>query len=368
MEITAAVVERPDAPMVLRQLTLEAPRADEVLVRLVATGVCHTDAVMWQQAVPVPQPVVLGHEGAGIVEQVGSGVTTIKPGDHVVMSFNSCGHCPACGDGEVSYCYEFFPRNFFGTRADGSSGLSDAEGGMVHANVFGQSSFATYALCHERNAVKVPDDLPLKIAGPLGCGILTGAGAVINAFQLKAGQSFAVLGAGSVGLSAVMAAKAMGATTIVAVDLHPERLALAKELGATHTIDASTCADAAAAVLEILPVGVDFALDTTGSAKVIDQGVRMLAPRGTCGILGASAPGVSVAVELMPFMSFGRKLRGIVEGDADPKVFIPELVALYQAGRFPFDRLLTFYPFDQINEAFHDSEIGAVVKPVLVFE
>lgn len=367
MDIRAAVVEASNRPMVIRSLTIEPPRAGEILVRLVATGVCHTDATMWQQGVPVPQPVVLGHEGAGIVEQVGDGVTDIRPGDPVVMSYNSCGSCPTCCSNHSSYCHEFFPRNFFGTRPDGSTALATSDGSPVFANIFGQSSFATHAICHARNTVVVPEDFDLRIAGPLGCGILTGAGAVMNALQVRPEQSVVVLGAGSVGLSAIMAAKAVGATTIVAVDLNPERLALAAELGATLTIDGRTD-DPVARVLETVPGGVDHALDCTGLPAVIQQGIAMLGVRGTCGIVGAAAPGTLFQADVSHVMSGGRTIRGIVEGDADPKRFIPQLIALHQAGRFPFDRLIRFYPFDAINDAFHDSESGVAIKPVLLFE
>jgi aryl-alcohol dehydrogenase len=175
MQITAAVLRSRSGPFGLETLELEEPRAGEVLVRVVATGVCHTDMVMRDQDLPTPQPVVLGHEGAGVVERVGAGVTKVAPGDHVVMTFNSCGHCPSCGDHAPTYCHEFFPRNFMGDRSDGTSGLSKG-GEIIHGNIFGQSSFATFALCHERNAVKVTKDAPLEILGPLGCGVMTGGG------------------------------------------------------------------------------------------------------------------------------------------------------------------------------------------------
>lgn len=366
MDIRAAVVEASDRPMVIRPLTIDPPRADEILVRLVATGVCHTDATMWQQGVPVPQPVVLGHEGAGIVEQVGDGVTGICPGDHVVMSYNSCGNCPTCCSDHSSYCHEFFPRNFFGTRPDGSTALSTANGDPVFANIFGQSSFATHAICHERNAVVVPADLDLRIAGPLGCGILTGAGAVMNALDVQAGQTVVVMGAGSVGLSAIMAAKLVGAAEIIAVDLNDDRLVLAAELGATLTINAGS-EDPVAMVLARVPGGVNYAIDCTGLPIAIQQAIAMLGIRGTCGIVGAAAPGTMFQADVSHVMSGGRAVRGIVEGDADPKTFIPQLVALHQSGRFPFDRLIRFYPFESINDAFEDSHKGAAIKPVLLF-
>lgn len=366
MEINAAVARAPQAPLSLETLQLEPPRAGEILVRLVATGICHTDIVMRDQHLPTPQPVVLGHEGAGIVEQVGSGVTKVAVGDHVVMTYNSCGHCASCDKGQASYCHDFFPRNFLGTRADGSSGLSQA-GKMVYGNIFGQSSFASHSLCHERNVVKVPRSAPLELLGPLACGVQTGAGAVLNSLRVAPGDSLAVFGTGSVGLSAIMAGVVAGATTIIAVDRNRQRLELALELGASHAF----VADSPGVVERICQAaggaGVDHALDTTGLAPVIQQAVAVLAPRGTCGILGASDPSSTLELNLSHMMSAGRSLRGIVEGDSLPDHFIPALIRLYEGGRFPFDRLVTYYEFEQINQAIDDAEHGRVVKPIVRF-
>ena len=272
MQIKAAVTRAPFVPQSLETLELAEPRANEILVRVVATGVCHTDIAMRDKAFPVPQPIVLGHEGAGIVERIGSAVTRVTVGDPVVMSYNSCGICPSCVDHAATYCYDFFGRNFAGGRPDGSSPISK-DGASIHGNFFGQSSFATYAICHERNIVKVPADAPLELLGPLACGIQTGAGAVINALKVGVGQSIAIFGAGSVGLSAVMAARVVGATTIVAVDLNDARLELARELGATHTFNPKKV-DVTKEIVALSGGGVHFALDTTANAKVIRQGRR----------------------------------------------------------------------------------------------
>jgi aryl-alcohol dehydrogenase len=366
MKIQAAVARAPHAAMELETLDLEEPRADEILVRVVATGVCHTDIVMRDQGLPVPLPAVLGHEGAGVVERVGAAVTKVKPGDHIVMTFNSCGTCPSCQDHETTYCHEFFPRNFLGIRADGSTALSK-EGQRIAGNIFGQSSFATYAICHEANAVKVPADAPLALLGPLACGIQTGAGAVMNALEIGVGDTFAVFGTGSVGLSAIMAARVVGATTIIAVDLNDTRLAVARELGATHTINPSSV-DAAAEIQKITGGGAAFTLDTTGNVKVVRTAVDALAPRGTCGILGAFQFGSEITLDSVSFMSVGKKLQGIVEGDSNPDVFIPKLIALYRQGRFPFDKLVRFYPFSELNKAVADSESGVAIKPIVRME
>jgi len=363
MKISAAVCRGPHIRVEIETLDLDGPTPDEILVRVVATGVCHTDIVVRDGHLPTPPPVVLGHEGAGIVEAVGKNVFKVAPGDHVVMTFNSCGHCASCRDNEPAYCHEFFPRNFSAARTDGSSALS-RNGERINSNFFGQSSFATYALCHERNIVKVSREAPLELLGPLACGVQTGAGAVINALKVGVGNSFVVFGAGSVGLAAVMAAKVVGATTIVAVDLNDARLALAKDLGATHIIN-SKREDATAAILKLTAVGTQFALDTTGLAAVIRSAVESLAPRGTCGMLAATPIGSQITLDEGHFMSGGRHLIGIVEGASVPDVFIPALVELHAQGRFPFDKMVKFYTLDEINEAMQDSETGKVVKPIL---
>ncbi len=363
MKVHAAVTRAVRSPFSLERLELEEPRASEILVRVVATGVCHTDIAMRDQTFPVPQPIVLGHEGAGVVERVGSGVTKVAPGDHVVMTYNSCGFCPSCAAHAPTYCYDFFGHNFGGARADGSSALA-SDGERVHANFFGQSSFADFALCHERNVVKVPRDIDPALLGPLACGVQTGAGAVINALRVGVGSSFAAFGTGSVGLSAILAARVAGATTIVGVDLNDARLELARELGATHTLNPAR-QDVPEAIVKLTGGGVNFALEATGIPAVIRQAVDSLAPRGACGIVGAAVPGSEVSIDVMHLMTAGRSLRGIVEGESTADVFIPALIALYRQGRFPFDRLVKFYPFERINDAIRDSENGTVVKAVV---
>lgn len=369
MNIQAAVLHAPDTPMSIETLTLEAPRDGEILVRLVATGVCHTDVAMMGRPFPVPRPIVLGHEGAGIVESVGRGVTKVEVGDRVVMSYASCGHCPSCHAHAPTYCHDFVAANFLGQRADGSTALS-LNGAPVRHNFFGQSSFATHSLCTERNVTKVPADVPdrvFELLGPLGCGLQTGAGAVINVLGPRMGQTLVVFGVGAVGLAAIMAAKAIGVATIIAVDKVQQRLALAEELGATHAVDASRVDDVPARVRQLTRYGADFSLDTTGVPALIRQALDCLAPRGMCGFLGAAAPGAEFAVDVRDMMIGGKTLRGIVEGDANPDVFIPAMIEMQAQGRFPFEKLMRIYPFDQINEAIADSKAGRTIKPVLKF-
>lgn len=360
MRIRAAVAEEPAEPFLIKDLTLDEPRDDEVLVRLVAVGICQTDAHVWHQRIPAPFPHVLGHEGAGIVERVGSAVTDLRPGDHVVLSFQSCGHCSQCLSGQPAYCDNAYAANFSGARLDGTRGVHAADGD-IHGHFFGQSSFATHALTTQRNTVKVTKDAPLELLAPLGCGLQTGAGAVLNSFSVRAGSSVAVFGVGAVGFGAVMAARVAGASTIIAVDVNEQRLELAAELGATHTLDAAH-ADVAKEIKAITGRGVAHLLDTTGRADMLQHAVDALAPMGQIGLVTGGAPQVTVPTT---GLTFGRSVRGIVQGDAVPQLFIPKLVELYQSGRFPVDRLVRFYAFDDINTAFADAAGGDVVKPVL---
>lgn len=365
MEIRAAVVREAKEPFVLETLQLDEPKGDEVLVRIVGTGMCHTDLIARDQYFPAPLPIVLGHEGAGVVEKVGAGVSKVQPGDHVVLSFNHCLECRNCKSGKPAYCLNFAPLNFGGgTREEGDPALTTSAGEAVNAGFFGQSSFGSYALANERNVVKVAQDAPLEKLGALGCGVQTGAGAVMNSLAVRYGSSVAVFGAGTVGLSAVMAAHIVGATTIIAVDRVPKRLELARELGATHTVNA-TEQDAAQAITELVEGGVDYSLETTGVPAVLEQAIKVLGMPGVCGVVGAPPQGSTATFDINHVL-FGRSVKGIIEGDSVPDVFIPKLIELYQQGRFPFDKLLKEYALEDINEAARASEEGEVLKPVLV--
>ena len=362
MRIHAAVTECCGAPWTLQEVDLDEPRNDEVLVRMVAAGLCHTDTSVRDQHLPVPLPAVLGHEGAGVVERVGPAVTELQPGDHVVLCMTACGKCPNCLRGMPMYCALSMPLNFAGRRLDGSATLVRGEA-PISGGFFGQSSFGTYALASERNAVKVPKDVPLELLGPLGCGINTGAGTVINTLRPPVGSSIAIFGAGAVGLAGVMAARVVGCTTIIAIDVHAHRLALAKELGATHVIDASTTADVVGAVRAI-GGGVQFALDTTAVVKVAQQAAECLLPLGRCTLVGVYPPGSEVTLKIDSIF-FGQTIGGAIEGDSVPKLFIPQLIELWRQGRFPFDRLIQFYRFEDINLAAAESASGKTLKPVL---
>ena len=362
MKIKAAIVREKSGKFLSKKLISTTRGMMQFLIRMTASGICHTDLVAREQYLPVPLPGVLGHEGAGVVEKAGTRVKKVTPGDHVVTSYLSCGTCSSCVRGMPANCLNFFPCNFSGSRLDGSPTMSK-DGQTIFGSFFGQSSFATHALVAERNIVKVSKDLPLEKLAPLGCGIQTGAGGIINSLQVKPASSIAIFGMGSVGLSAVLAALLVGSTTIIAVDVKENRLQLAKELGATHTVNSSQT-NPVEEIQKITGGGALYSLECTGIPDVLSQALDCLAYTGVAGLIGVAPFGSRVSLDCQSILN-GRTIKGIVEGDSNPDVFIPQLVDLYMKGRFPFDRIITFYPFDQINNAAEDSEKGKVVKAVV---
>lgn len=366
MRTRAAVAFGAAEPLRIVELELDELRDDEVRVRLVASGVCHTDAVVRDQVIPTPLPAVLGHEGAGVVEAVGSGVRDVVVGDHVVLSFAHCGDCRNCRAGHPGYCAHLAAENFGGARRDGSTSLTTVDGEPVSSHFFGQSSFAEYANVARRSVVVVPRDVPLEILGPLGCGVQTGAGAMLTVLDPGPGSTVAVFGAGAVGMSGILAARVADADTIIAVDVVESRLRLALQLGATHALDARAV-DVVEAIRQITGGGVDRALDTTGNPRVFAQMTRSLGSRGHGALVGTAPPGTEAAVEIGDLLQAGVTLSTVIQGDVVPADFIPRLIGLHRAGRFPFDALVRRYPFDDIDQAFADSESGITLKPVVVF-
>jgi aryl-alcohol dehydrogenase len=365
VDVTAAVIRENGGPFELENLILDDPRPDEVLVRLVGTGLCHTDVYFSQVGAP---PAVFGHEGAGIVEQVGQDVHGFAVGDRVLMSYNSCGACAPCRGGAPAYCEKIPQLNGSGVRIDGSKTLHTHNGDAVSGSFFSQSSFATYSLAYARNLVHVPADVSddlFPILGPLGCGVQTGAGAAMNSLKVHAGSSVIVSGGGSVGLSAVLGAQVSGATTIIVIDIQDERLATATALGATHVINGLD-PDVTQQLAAITGGGADYAIDTTGNMRVIHTLVEAVKVTGTVGLIALSQPGAQLAVDYASVQA-GRTIRGIIEGDSVPQDFIPRLIALHLAGKFPFDNLVKRYPFDQIQQAVSDTETGGTLKAVLTF-
>lgn len=361
MKTRAAIVYEPNGRFVIEDVDLETPGPDEVLVEVHGCGVCHTDAVAQQQLIPVPLPAVLGHEGSGIILEVGSHVHNLRVGDHVGFSFGFCGHCERDLAGEPYACENFNAINFGGTMPDGSRPIS--KDGKRISSFFAQSGFAEHAVVNHNSVVKVDERIELALVGPLGCGIQTGAGAVLNRLKPPFGSTIAVFGCGTVGLSAIMAAKIAGCKEVIAVDLHDNMLNLALELGASKTFNVQRVSNLVEEIKDYTHGGIHYAIDTTGNALSIRNAMASLRFSGTCVILGMTEE-LSFHVQ-NELMGEAKTLAGCVEGDANPKLFIPLLLDYYQQGRFPFDKLITLYPFAKINEAFDDSGAGKVAKAVL---
>jgi aryl-alcohol dehydrogenase len=365
-EAVAAITPDANQPFSIEAITIADPGPGEILIDIQAVGVCQSDLVMVSGAFGTRFPAVFGHEGAGVVQSVGAGVTKVAPGDKVLLTFNSCGECARCLADDPSYCEQFTMLNMACCRQDGSSRLHRHDAALSD-NFFGQSSFASKAIANERNVVKVDADADLATLAPLGCGIQTGAGAVLRSLEAEAGQSLVVIGGGSVGLSALLGGKIAGCSPIILVEPQESRRALGLELGADHAIDPSS-GDIAEAVRAMLPGGADLVVDTSGYLSALSGAIGMAATKGKLGLVGLPhAPDAALPVPIIHWLTIGGTLRGIVEGDSDPDVFIPELIAHHKAGRLPFDKFVTRYRFDQINEAIADAHSGKSVKVVLTF-
>ncbi len=360
MWIRAAVTPGRGEPFRIEKVELEDCRPDELIVDIKAAGICHTDEAAQMQQLPVPLPAVLGHEGAGVVAKVGSAVTDFAVGDHVVLSFASCGKCGPCTEGRPYACEKMFEMNFCGMMPDGTRRMY-WEGQALGA-FFSQSSFATQCAVKARSAVKIDKEIDLTVAAPFGCGVQTGAGIVLNCLKPPFGSQLAVFGCGTVGMAALMAARIAGCKTIIAVGGNSKSLALAKELGATHTINRKEVDDIAAAVREITGGGADYVIDTSGVQPMIEAGLNALNYLGTLVMAGAGSvipPNTALAA---------KTVMGVTEGHSVPRAFIPKLLDYYRAGRFPVDKLIHTYPFEEINAAFAASHRGDVIKAVLEVE
>jgi len=363
MKITAAVVPALRQPFEIQTLELAPPRAGEVLVEIAASGMCHTDLHARDGYFPnLPYPVVPGHEGAGIVAALGAGVTDLTVGDRVVISFPFCGACEPCRTDHPAYCTQARALKSSGRRADGFTPMS-RDGAPVYSCFFQQSSFATYAIAPAEDVVKLRGDAPVELLGPLGCGLQTGAGAVLNVMQPRAGQSIAIFGVGGVGLAGLMAARVAGCEPVIAVDVQPARLALAKELGATHTL-VSRGVETLAEIRKTTGGGVHFSLETSAIPAVFRLAADCLRGLGTCVLVGSARAGTEASFE-MPALQGGRTIKGVIQGDSRPREFIPRLVDLFMTGQFPLDRLIARYDFADINQAAADATSGAAIKPVL---
>lgn len=361
--VTAAVAREHGSPFSIEQLELDSPRPDEVLVKIAAAGLCHTDLRVLEGTMPLRLPAVVGHEGTGVVEEVGSNVTGLAPGDHVVLSFDWCGHCVACLEGRPTQCQSMFPLNFGGARPDGTPTMTTPDGASVCGHFMGQSSFATYALTPAHSAIKIPADLDLTVMAALACTAQTGAGAVLNTLKVNAGDSVIVSGVGAVGLAAVMAAHAVGATRIVAVDLLPERLDAALDLGATHVVNGGDD-DVVAQIQRAIGGPADFAVDTTGVPDVVHNDALAVRAGGQLGLIASGLDSTGrrgLAVT-------GKTVHFVLAGNTLPSVFIPRLIDLYTQGRFPIDRLISAYKLEDIETGIADAEAGRATKVVFTMQ
>jgi aryl-alcohol dehydrogenase len=363
MRTTVAVVNRQGGEFTLEEVELDGPRADEVLVRIVATGLCHTDITMKGFLPPEMFPNVFGHEGAGVVEEVGAEVTGLEVGDHVVLSFRSCRACAACARGHVGYCESSLLINYMGMRLDGSTTHS-RDGVPVFGSFFGQSSLSQYAIAYADNCVVVDKSLDQTLLAPYGCGFQTGAGTVLNVLQPRPQDSLVVYGVGAVGLAALAAARHVGVGTLVAVDPLASRRQIAARYGAVG-LDPTDETPIVDRVRALTGGGATHAIDTTAIPAVVKQAQQSLAPRGTLVALGLGAE--EYPIDAIDLLQNGKTVRSSVEGDADPQDMVPRLIAMNQAGDFDVDDLVTTYPFTEINSAVEDVLAGKVVKPVLVW-
>jgi len=340
------------------EIEVDDPRPCEMHVRILACGICHTDIAVQEGHMDARFPCVLGHEGVGVVERVGASVTRFKPGDRVLLSFRSCGSCKGCLSGYPARCDLLDILNWNWGREDGTTTLWDSKGHSLAGNFFGQSSFSSQVLTHERNAIPLDgSDEEVMLYAPLGCGFQAGAGTVLHELKPKAGQSLAVFGVGAVGLAAVMAGAVLGANPIIALDKVHSRLDLAKDLGAHVAININQ-----EPIENSLPTKVHTAVETTGSSQIINQAIRSLKARGKISLLAIRAD----EAPLIQPSSYQRVVESIA-GDSNPQTFIPSLIALYKEGVFPFDRLVRFYPAKDINKAIRDSLLGKTIKPVIRF-
>ncbi len=369
MKMRAAILEQWNTPLVVEEVELDDPKDKEVLVKLVATAVCHSDLHCIKGDLATQPPVVLGHEGAGIVEKVGKNVTDVQPGDRVVVTVAPyCGKCPACMMGVPTSC-ETDPHTaaLMGTMADGTKRLKRKNGDEL-SHFMAQASFAEYAVVEESATVKVRNDAPLDVVCLLGCGASTGIGAVINKARVKAGSSVAVFGCGGVGLTIIMAAKLVGAHPIVAVDLLDSKLEMARQFGATTLVNASN-EDPVVRIAAECGGGVDYSFEAIGKPEVMTQAFHSVyaRPGGMAVVLGLAPIGTTFSIEAWRFMK-EVTITGCVMGSVRPKIDIPRYIDLFMAGKLPLDKLVSArYSLDQINDAIKDTLEGKIIRGVITF-
>jgi Zn-dependent alcohol dehydrogenase len=362
----AAVLYEPGQQLRVEEVDLAPPRAGEVRVRVAAAGVCHSDYHYMRGDLRGSLPAVLGHEGAGVVEEVGPGVTSVRPGDHVVLMWRtSCGRCEFCSRGRPALCKEDGPVRTSGRMPDGTSRLS--RDGTEIRHFLGVSCFAEQTVCQERSLLPVPEDIPLPVAAVAGCAVMTGVGAVVNTARVEPGSTVLVVGAGGVGLCTVMGAVLAGAARIIAADLNPAQLELATAFGATDVVDASR-EDVAGAVRELTGGGVDYSFEVIGLPSTVTQAVGALRTGGTAVAIGlAPASGAPAPIDVLDLVRQEKTLKGSIYGSTRPQTDFPRLFELYRRGRLPLDRLLTRqWPLREINEAYDALIAGSMGRSVVV--
>ncbi|WBV56387.1 NAD(P)-dependent alcohol dehydrogenase [Chryseobacterium daecheongense] len=365
MEIEAGLVLRQGTEVEVTKLILDEPLDNEVLVKMVSAGICRTDIDVMEQYIETPLPAVLGHEGAGVVVKVGKDVTKVKEGDHVVLSLSSCGQCEKCKSGLPSYCIKHVALNFGGSRVDGSVCLHCSDGNAVHSHFFGQSSHSSYSVVNETSVIKVSKNADLRYLAPFACGIMTGAGGILNTLKPEAGSSIVIYGMGAVGLSAVMAAKIAGCSTVIAVDISENRLHLALEMGATHTFNGNDKA-LQEQISAVTNGGADYAFESSGVKKVMNSALDTIKENGTMILTGVLPQGETVAFDAWNLVR-GRTIKGSIMGDCVPEIFIPKLISFYEEGRFPVDKMMKFFSLKDFNAAIKESLSGETIKAVITF-
>jgi alcohol dehydrogenase len=376
MKIRAAVLnvmgaERPYAkskPLVIEEIELETPGQGEVLIRMGAAGLCHSDLSVINGDRPRPTPMALGHEAAGVVEELGPGVEDLKKGDHVVLVFvPSCGHCNPCAEGRPALCEPGAAANTAGTLLSGARRLFRRDGKPVYHHM-GCSAFAEYSVVSRRSVVKIDPELPLDEAALFGCAVLTGVGAVVNTGQVRAGSSVAVVGLGGVGLASILGAVASGARCVVAVDLSDEKLALAKELGATHTFNAAD-ADLIEKVKQATKGGVDYAVEMAGSVRAFETAYRITRRGGTTITAGLPPPSATWAMPSTNLVAEERTIKGSYIGTCVPSRDLPRYIDLYRQGKLPVNRLMSGrLKLEDINHGFDLLHEGKAVRQVVTFQ
>ena len=377
MKIRAAVLRNLGAshpyaesrPLAIEELELDQPGSGEVLVRIAAAGLCHSDLSVINGSRPRPTPMAIGHEAAGVVVAAGPGVDDLAPGDHVVMVFMpSCGHCMPCSEGRPALCEPGAVANGKGTLLSGEIRLHDETAGAPVHHHLGCSAFADHAVVSRRSLVKIDKDIPLEKAALFGCAVLTGVGAVVNTAGVQVGQSVVVIGLGGVGLAAVLGALASGAAQVIAVDLSEDKLQLARELGATAMVNAAD-ADAAEQVRKLTNGGADFAFEFAGVAKALENAYAMTRRGGTTVTAGLPPPEATLGVNIVSLVGEERTVKGSYIGTCVPVRDIPRYMNLYKQGRLPVDRLLSgIISLDEINAGFDRLHNGSVARLVVRFE